>query len=947
MNEIHACVSGEGSPSNAAFLPACIGFDHSKVFHSEFSTASPRFISNMKILSEQNSARSSEWHAVVYHRGCRCVLTFSEKTDKLVLFEEPKHSNGKRKVLLDIPMCKVLNLETSDERAMREIQCQGRRKGKSLQLSCMSKRGHDFFPPWEDKFMNLRYSTHMFPGHENKHLRSTVLWYDGRGPRGLEYLQWLVEDSYHSSKHKSFSSSPRNPPGDTQIVRRDRAEGVHRNDEPRLTHYFLYHVCLRESVVKKSIHMIEFCVLEEPHYFDQASKLQNAVLRRVYGARPKTLEVFISPKSGKGNGESIFRDNLRPILDVTRHKTKVTITRRAHECEDFVADLKNPLDENYVVVVVGGDGMVQEAVNGLHRRKLALIAQMRAECEAAESATPTLDMSSGVSSLRGECNACLSGADASAEEGVASCVASPPCAARGNNETQKKSSTSSLTPVFDIFLSHGWDALMPLIATVPSGSACGLAKALDLMSPTKAALSLVHHTTCRLSLLNMKFKRNADLFNFHWKRWSSKKRMAAMKKFASYRQSYSEEIKERLPWRKSSSTSHLSPTTVKAKNSSKDNRSVPSGHHSPNNISLAESGGKLTVPTSSNTSITSSSKANFSSLNVQKPFFKDGTSLYTDPVSYSLGAPEFQERVAFMSLSFGIPNDVDRGSEPLRWMGNARFAVFAAFILLSGVRKYKATIRYLPWIDDKGHRLENIDGAGDPEALSHFFSCTMRDSCPHCQKYADPSPNGLDLLERSRLKALDASYNLHKKTTNGGVFTTCEGAGSFLKTDDGTSDVDVTSSFTSTSAQRRMLMSCSDADLLREDQVDFDCESLPWVTVSGEFVAILLCNICDLARDIAMAPFSHLSDGAIDIVFYRSNPQNRSKSHVTRTDIFHFFNSLGDGTHIRQPYTSYIKARAVEIKVDSGISMSDGEMMPLSSVRLTKIRDAIRIVRAE
>ncbi|CCW70190.1 unnamed protein product [Phytomonas sp. Hart1] len=941
-----ACAFIGGHQLKAATLPVPIEIKHSTLSHSELSEFSPRVISNMTSADEQNSRCPSEWQAIVFHQGYRCVLTFSEETDKLMLIEAPQHSNGKRKVFLDISMRTVLNIETSDERAVRELLCRGRRKAKALESSCWPKGETPSFLELGVKFTDLSFRPCIFLDHEYRLSQSASSWHSRKGHQRLENPQWASRDDYHARETKSPSGPLHHPSRDTQLVQRGECKGVWRDNGPRLTHYFVYYVSLGKAVAKKSVRMVEFCVLEEPHHLGWALKLKDAVLRRIYGDRPKIIEVFISPKSGKGDGAQVFRKSLRPILDVTRHTMKVTITKRAHECEDYVADITNSLDANYVVVVVGGDGMVQEVVNGLHRRRLALIAQMRAECEAAESVAPP-----GASSPRDGFTSGASRTKAGTDERVTSCVSSPPSASMRADEVQEESLASSLTPVFDIFLSCGWDALMPLVATIPSGSACGLAKALDLLDPQKAACSLVHHTTCQLSLLSMRFKRNPDLYDFHWKKWSKKKCATAKESFVSYRCNYSEEIKERLARSEPPETSQSPSASVMASEHSKANTSDLSDSHSQHCSGLVESGVNLAGSKAFVAFTPSSPKGGFSSFNPPKPFFKDGTPLYTSPVSQILGSPEFEERVAFMSLSFGFPNDVDRGSEPLRWMGNARFAVFAAFLLLSGVRKYKATMRYLPWTSNEGLRLENIDGAGSPTSLSHFPSCTMRDSCPHCQKYAESCPNGREMLEKFRSKALDPYCDFQRDSPTGGVSKACmdssEGVEALPKTADGVPDPDILYCPTATSAQRRLLMSCSDADLLQEDHVDFDCESLPWVTVSGEFVGILLCNMCDLARDIAMAPFSHLSDGAIDIVFFRSNPQNPSKSSITRTDVYHFFNGLKDGTHIKHPYTSYIKARAIEIKTDSGICMSDGEMMPLSSVRLTKIHGAVRVIRSD
>uniref|UniRef100_A0A0A9WTY0 Sphingosine kinase B n=1 Tax=Lygus hesperus TaxID=30085 RepID=A0A0A9WTY0_LYGHE len=135
----------------------------------------------------------------------------------------------------------------------------------------------------------------------------------------------------------------------------------------------------------------------------------------------------------------------------------------------------------------------------------------------------------------------------------------------------------------------------------------------------------------------------------------------------------------------------------------------------------------------------------------------------------------------------------------------------------------------------------------------------------------------------------------------------------------------------------------SDSQLLGEDEIDFDDDSLPWVTIEGEFYNLLLCNVKDVARDVLLAPISHLSDGAFDIVFSRKDPQTGAGS---RKEFLQFFLSLEKGKHVDFEFTNYVKARAAEIKVDHGISMSDGEMMPLSTVRVTKLRQAVRFVRS-
>lgn len=434
-----------------------------------------------------------------------------------------------------------------------------------------------------------------------------------------------------------------------------------------------------------------------------------AILAAVYVCGTKQMTAFVSPISGSGQAKVMWERDVLPVLFLSRHFVSQIVTERQAHCEDFVADLNNKLTRDHVVIAIGGDGMVHEAVNGLQRRREAL--------------------------RQGKVN--------EEEDGL------------------------------------------PLLATIPAGSGCALAKCFNIIEPSEAAKALVHLNSTLMDLLHITY-------------------VPCMHTFV--------------------------PTDEEIKHAKKNKRPPPQPKREMTHCS--------------------------------------------DPPRY-----------AFLNCAFAITNEIDKGSEKWRWMGNARFTVKAMQLLASGIPLYRCKVRYLPWEHPlSGERVEKTCGVTSFEPKA-FPRCTGRDGCSHCEVHRRKRSRDADDAERTREISPKAGTSHDERTIENWVS-------------------------------------------LKEDR----------------FALLMLNNLVDAARDMAMAPLAHVGDGAIDIVYNGKRPED--DDGISRTDFIKVFMGLESGAHIKEPGIRYIKAREVEVLPEDGLVMADGELLPTSGVRVRVEPAAVRVVRS-
>ncbi|CAK8676483.1 unnamed protein product [Clavelina lepadiformis] len=79
--------------------------------------------------------------------------------------------------------------------------------------------------------------------------------------------------------------------------------------------------------------------------------------------RPQNLLVFINPYGGRGKAKSVYKHEVAPLFEKVGIQTTVVLTQYRNHAREYVE--KNDLDFFDGIVAVGGDGMLNEVINGL------------------------------------------------------------------------------------------------------------------------------------------------------------------------------------------------------------------------------------------------------------------------------------------------------------------------------------------------------------------------------------------------------------------------------------------------------------------------------------------------------------------------------------------------------------------------------------------------------
>ncbi|KAI0748205.1 ATP-NAD kinase-like domain-containing protein [Daedaleopsis nitida] len=95
-----------------------------------------------------------------------------------------------------------------------------------------------------------------------------------------------------------------------------------------------------------------------------ATAFTEAVLSAAYAGLPtqRRLKVFVNPNSGPGKAVRYYHKKIEPVFNAARCKLDVTFTTHGKHAQGIIEKL--PLDAFDAVVVMSGDGLIHEVLNG-------------------------------------------------------------------------------------------------------------------------------------------------------------------------------------------------------------------------------------------------------------------------------------------------------------------------------------------------------------------------------------------------------------------------------------------------------------------------------------------------------------------------------------------------------------------------------------------------------
>lgn len=97
-------------------------------------------------------------------------------------------------------------------------------------------------------------------------------------------------------------------------------------------------------------------------------KLERALerhMQRMRDTRPRRLILFVNPHGGKGKAVYIFKNYIKPLLELAQVEYSLFVTQHANHAREMIENPEFQLESYDALIGVGGDGMFAELMNGL------------------------------------------------------------------------------------------------------------------------------------------------------------------------------------------------------------------------------------------------------------------------------------------------------------------------------------------------------------------------------------------------------------------------------------------------------------------------------------------------------------------------------------------------------------------------------------------------------
>lgn len=280
---------------------------------------------------------------------------------------------------------------------------------------------------------------------------------------------------------------------------------------------------------------------------------------------------------------------------------------------------------------------------------------------------------------------------------------------------------------------------------------------------------------------------------------------------------------------------------------------------------------------------------------------------WTRPLDvFSIKQEEEDVRYGFLSMGYGMISDIDLESESMRYLGNARFTV-AALARICCVRRYEASMELL---------VEAGSGVDNSHSQSATSKCKWKeDGCENCSSHRDR-----DGVGRMHSSAHTGRRELAKYLME-------EGLGAYSKRNGGKGGNGDLSSIAVVSSSSSSSSSSSPTP------------ALEWQSLDSAFTLVWSMNVSHGASDMYVSPYSHFSDGCMDVYYCKS---------IGKCSLLSLFLSMESGTHGDNEDIHRVKVRGLRLQPRKDERRSeitvDGERLPYKAVEIRVFRGVINLL---
>lgn len=204
-------------------------------------------------------------------------------------------------------------------------------------------------------------------------LNATFVW-DSDG--GTVYVRLLAPPSQQSSLFLPFSKTKSAAASVAEADSRlpkvaDRNALSEKERSERLRHHIVEGSCKTLRLIKME---------SRTSSSEQAGEWVKELMARAYcGVKPcRRLKVLVNPVGGPGKARQLFQTKIRPILEAAGCYLDVQITERVDHGLEIAKNL--PLDAFDALLLVSGDGLAHEVLNGFAQRSDAVRALRMPMC---------------------------------------------------------------------------------------------------------------------------------------------------------------------------------------------------------------------------------------------------------------------------------------------------------------------------------------------------------------------------------------------------------------------------------------------------------------------------------------------------------------------------------------------------------------------------------------